>query len=87
MGRGSWSNRGRNVYGLRGVCVRARAFLTREGIGPDRSYRVGDVGRARAVGIPARYWEGRKNYGWILCLPESLAHYILCAVKSPSRQA
>lgn len=39
----------------------ARAFLTREGIGPNRSYRVWDVGRAHAVGIPFEYWDGRKN--------------------------
>ncbi len=74
------------MHGARGLRTRAGACLTREGIGPNQSYRVRDAGRGRTVVIPARYWEGRKNYAWILCPPESLAYYILCAVKSPSHQ-
>jgi hypothetical protein len=35
--------------------ARARAFLTREGIGPDRSYWVRGVGRMDAVEFPAGY--------------------------------
>jgi hypothetical protein len=41
--------------------TRAGACITREGIGPDRSYWVWDVGRGSAVEFPAEYWEDRRN--------------------------
>jgi hypothetical protein len=58
--------------GLVGACARARAFLTREGIGPNRSYRVWDAGRGRTVGITGEYLLGRKNYGCLFARQESL---------------
>ena len=65
------------MQGMHGLRARAGACITREGIGPDRSYRVRDAGRAETVGITGEYLVSRKNYGSLFARQESLLLHIM----------
>jgi len=72
-----WQGEVSSREGRARACAGARAILTREGIGPNRSYRVWNVGRAGTVGITGEYLVSRKNYGSLFTRQESLRLHIM----------